>query len=170
MQASSAATASREGGWLPRTTLALARGFVARVFPSVPQLSTDALAAWLADETREKPVLLDVRRADEYAVSQLPGARWADPSTSPEKLVADLRKDQLIVTYCAAGYRSSALAKRLQHVGYRAVQNLAGSIFQWANEDRPLEHDGKPATQVHPSSPAWSWMVKKERRAEILQG
>ena len=146
---------------------ALVRKRIAKEFPNVPQLATQDLAAWLADGKREKPVLLDVRAPEEFSVSHLPGARRIDPDATASQLEPAIAKDQPIVTYCSVGYRSSAFAARLRAAGYTKVQNLAGSIFQWANEDRPLVSDGKSATVVHPYSAIWSGMVKKERRAAV---
>jgi rhodanese-related sulfurtransferase len=146
---------------------ALVRKRIAKEFPNVPQLATQDLAAWLADEKREKPVLLDVRAAEEFSVSHLAGARRIDPDATASQLPSGIAKDQPLVTYCSVGYRSSALADRLRAAGYTKVQNLAGSIFQWANEDRPLVSDGNPATVVHPYSAIWSGMLKKERRAPL---
>ncbi len=146
---------------------ALVRKRIAREFPYVSQLTTRDLAAWLADEKREKPLLLDVRAAEEFSVSHLAGARRIDPDAMASQLEPGIAKDQPIVTYCSVGYRSSAFAERLRATGYTKVQNLSGSIFQWANEDRPVVHDGKPTTLVHPYSAVWSGMLKKERRAPL---
>ncbi len=48
-------------------------------FPGVPRITTDSLAARLADSTTAPPVLLDARTDEEVAVSHLPGARRIDP-------------------------------------------------------------------------------------------
>lgn len=145
----------------------LIRKRIAKEFPDVPQLATKDLALWLADSKRKQPLLLDVRTEEEFAVSHLPGARRIDPEATAAQLDRGIARDQPIVTYCSVGYRSSALAERLRGAGYADVQNLAGSIFAWANEDRPLVSDGKPASLVHPYSAFWSGMVKKERRATL---
>lgn len=145
----------------------LIRSRITKEFPNVPQLATADLAAWLADAKRPQPLLLDVRAEEEFAVSHLDGARRIAADAAANQIERDIAKDQPIVTYCSVGYRSSAFAQRLRDAGYTKVQNLAGSIFQWANEDRPLVSDGKPATQVHPYSAFWSGMLKKERRAPL---
>ena len=67
--------------------------------------------------------------------------------------------------YCAVGYRSSAVAERLQKAGVRTVFNLEGSIFQWANEGRPLEADGHPADKVHPYNVRYGKWLAPDRRA-----
>lgn len=143
----------------------LVRSRIAKEFPQVQRLTTSELAAWLADSRREQPVLLDVRAAEEFAVSHLPRARRIDPDTTARQI--EFAKDTPIVTYCSVGYRSAALAERLRQAGYSRVRNLDGSIFQWANEDRPLVRDRKAATLVHPYSAFWGGLLKKERRAPL---
>lgn len=139
---------------------------IRRRFPGVPQIGPEELAQRLKRPEQEL-VLLDVREREEYEVSHLPGARHVDPDTSISKLETMLPKNTPIVTYCSVGYRSSALAKRLSEAGYKDVQNLEGSIFRWANEDRPLERGGMPADKVHPYSNYWGRLVKPERRAPL---
>ncbi|MHA3773523.1 rhodanese-like domain-containing protein [Verrucomicrobiota bacterium sgz303538] len=139
---------------------------VRRRFPRVRQMSSTALAEWL-NTGEPQPVLLDARNSEEYAVSHLPGARNVVPGTSVATLEPTLPKDTPIVTYCSVGYRSSALAEQLRDAGYTNVQNLEGSIFRWANEDRPLVCDGKPTDKVHPYSNYWARLVKAERRASL---
>jgi len=122
------------------------------LFPTVRQLQTSALAEWLADADRPPPVLLDVRRPEEFAISHLPKAIRVDPNSAAAKLIPKFQPNREVVVYCSAGSRSSALAARLQRAGFLHVHNLEGSIFQWANEARPLEQEGKPVKVVHPYS------------------
>lgn len=145
------------GGWQWGAVKARIR----KEFPAVPQLGTGALAARLEGE---RPLLLDVRTLAEYEVSHLAGARRVEPGAMPELGVP---KDTPIVTYCSVGYRSSALAQRLRAAGYTRVENLEGSIFQWANEGRPLVRDGQPAKLVHPFDAVWGRLLDKERRAVV---
>ena len=134
-------------------------------FPSVRQLSTAELAAWLKDGSRSAPLLLDVRTEAEFEVSHLPGARRVDPEADAARIIPTLAKDQPVVAYCSVGYRSSAMVQRLARAGVTQLYNLEGSIFQWANEGRPLERDGKPATAVHPYNATFGKMLEPERRA-----
>ena len=51
------------------------------------------------------------------------------------------------------------------------VANLEGSIFAWANEDRPLvqgdgEGAGAPTSLVHPYDADWGNLVAPEHRAD----
>jgi rhodanese-related sulfurtransferase len=138
---------------------------IRREFPRVRQLSTAELAAWLADKSRPQPVLLDVRAQAEFDVSHLAGARRVEPDSDAAKVAAP--KDAPFVTYCSVGWRSSALATRLQAAGFANVRNLEGSIFQWANEGRPIENARGPAEKVHPFDKMWGALLDPQRRAEL---
>lgn len=172
------------GGWILVGLLALlaAGAFAGRAFlhlewiqrqvrakfPGVPQMSTRELARRLA--AGEKLVLVDVRRPEEFAVSHLEGARWLDPRTEKPEL-PEVASGAAIVTYCSIGWRSSQMAARLQEQGYRQVHNLEGSIFKWARENRPVfQGQGggeRQVGQIHPYSPAWSFLVPPEQRAYL---
>ena len=135
-------------------------------FPTVRRTGTGELAGRLNDPRRPRPVLLDVRTQAEYDVSHLPGARRVEPGSDPAQL--SLPKDQPVVTYCSVGYRSAAFARRMQETGFERVENLEGSIFQWANEGRPLEQkEGQPARQVHPYNATWGLLLDKPLRADV---
>ena len=140
---------------------------VRRHFRDVAQLSTADLAAWLKDSKREQPVLLDTRTEKEFAVSHLPGAIRVEPSAKADAILLWLPAGKPVVTYCSVGYRSSVVAERLKKAGVASVQNLEGSIFEWANEGRPLEANGKPADKVHPYNRKYGKMLDAKRRAEL---
>ncbi len=135
-------------------------------FPEVPQLGTAELAAWLKDKSREAPEILDVREPAEYAVSHLPGAIRVSPDAAAAEIVPKLKPGRAVVVYCSVGYRSSRLAQRLMKAGVAGVANLEGSIFAWANERRPLEKEGRPASTVHPYNAIFGRMLKPEYRAK----
>lgn len=134
-------------------------------FPKVEWISTGELADWLANKRRPTPVLLDVRTPEEWNVSHLPGARRVEPNASAESAAAGLAKGTPIVTYCAVGYRSGEMAERLRAAGFTNVRNLEGSIFQWANEHRPLVRGDQRASQVHPYNSFWGRLVNDDVRA-----
>ncbi|MFN2476420.1 MAG: rhodanese-like domain-containing protein [Chthoniobacterales bacterium] len=133
-------------------------------FPDVPRLQTSELAKTLNNPREQKPLLLDVRTKAEFDVSHLAGATRVEPGSDVSKL--SLPKDKPIVTYCSVGYRSAAMAKKLREAGYTRVTNLEGSIFRWADENRPLVHDGQPTDKVHPYNAVWGMLVDKAHRAE----
>ncbi len=46
------------------------------------------------------------------------------------------------------------------------MQNLKGSIFQWANEGRPVVRDGEPVREVHPYDAVWGRLLDRDLRAD----
>ena len=139
----------------PEMTWPAIKARIAKEFPKVKSIGTAELA-----KAEPKPVLLDVRTAAEFDVSHLSGARRVDPDAAASKVA--LPKNTPIVTYCSVGYRSAKFAQRLQDAGFTNVRNLEGSIFQWANEGRPVE----PGTKVHPYDKKWGVLLDAARRAE----
>ena len=146
---------------------AIVNAQIARKFRDVPAIDTRQLALLLESQDNAKPLLLDVRTRAEFEVSHLPGARRVEPKSDPAAIGLPARKETSIVTYCSVGYRSAEMAHALREAGYTNVRNLTGSIFQWANEDRPLVRDGGVATRVHPYNALWGGLLKKERRAQV---
>jgi rhodanese-related sulfurtransferase len=136
-------------------------------FADVEWISTSELADWLANKSRRAPVLLDVRTEEEWNVSHLPGARRVEPAAPAESAALALPKETPIVTYCAVGYRSGEMAQRLRAAGFTNVRNLEGSIFQWANEHRPLVRGDEPVRQVHPYNSFWGRLLTDDTRALV---
>ena len=132
-------------------------------FPTVEQLSTTALASRI--EQGEPMLLIDARQIEEYTVSHLPDARRA---TSVDEVTAmNPHQDLAVVVYCSVGYRSARLVEQLKASGYQAA-NLEGSIFQWANENRPLvDANSQQTHQVHPYSPTWKVLLDPAASSEL---
>ena len=128
-------------------------------FPDVRAVSTEQLAEWLADSDRKVPVLLDVRKTEEYDVSHLRSAQRALTESEALDALKGVNKDDPVVVYCSVGYRSAQLARALKARGYTHVVNLEGSIFQWANEGRPVYRDGRPTSKVHPYDAEWGKLL-----------
>jgi rhodanese-related sulfurtransferase len=138
-------------------------------FPQVAQLPPAALALWLDDFKRTQPVLLDVRKEMEYAVSHLPGAQRIDPQATAADVIKKLPSGRPVVVYCAVGYRSSKLAQRLVEAGVSDVFNLKGSIFSWASEGRALQSDRGPVSCVHPCNALWGRLLAKHLRSTCTE-
>jgi rhodanese-related sulfurtransferase len=147
-----------------RRGVAWAISVVARRFPDVPQLPAATLAEWLGDANRTAPFLIDARSAEEFATSHLAGAERVDLATPDAGLCAVAPLNRPLVVYCSAGYRASQLARRLLAAGHRDVANLAGGIFQWANEGRPVHRDGRPVAEVHPFMKMFGRLLHPARR------
>lgn len=144
------------------------KDLVRKRFPEVSQLQSSELAAWLSDTNRPQPVLLDVREVAEYGVSHLPNAKNVKPNAKTAEIKSIIATGRPIVVYCSVGYRSSALAQRLAKGGLTNVFNLEGSIFQWANEGRPLvkNEPAEQAKKVHPYNKRYGVLLKPALRSE----
>lgn len=79
-------------------------------------------------------IVLDVRRADEYAHSHIPGAVLLpneNIADTPPASLPDL--DAEILVYCRSGRRSREAAEKLAAMGYTAVYDFGG-IIDWPYE------------------------------------
>ena len=133
---------------------------VRKRFPSVRQISTGELAAWLSDSNRVQPLIVDVREANEFDVSHLSGALNLTSVLSLQLAMAS--NSSTAVIYCSVGYRSSAVIEKLQRVGLTNVINLEGSIFKWANEGRPLYRGTNLVREVHGYSSKWRQLLNAD--------
>jgi hypothetical protein len=59
------------------------------------------------------------------------------------------------------------MAQRLRAASFVRVQNLEGSIFQWANDHRPLVHEAASVTRVHPYNAFWGRLLDEDVRAPL---
>jgi rhodanese-related sulfurtransferase len=145
----------------------LLKRWIARQFPQVRWITTAELAQWRSNSTQPQPFLLDARTTAEYAVSHLPTAQRIDPHAPDLTALATMAQETPLVVYCSIGYRSAKVAAQLQQAGFIEVYDLEGSIFQWANEARPLLQAEKSTTKVHPYNAQWGLLLKPEYRAKV---
>jgi len=138
-------------------------------FPDVKWIVTRDLARWRQDRARPQPVLLDARTEAEYGVSHLQGASRIDPYKPSLSGLTRFPKDTPIVVYSSAGYRGARVARSLGQAGYANVQNLGSSLFQWANEGRPIFKGDRRAEVVHPYDGwwGWGWLLESKYRAQV---
>ncbi|MCB9869159.1 MAG: rhodanese-like domain-containing protein [Planctomycetes bacterium] len=132
-------------------------------YPEVPHRNTEQVRTALA--AAEPPIVLDTRRADEFAVSHLAGARNVPSGSDLVAALGTTPKDRRILVYCSVGYRSAAAARVLRAAGFTAVENYLGSIFAWANDGLPLIGPDGPTRQVHPYDSHWGELLRPELRA-----
>ena len=79
-------------------------------------------------------LIVDVRRADEFAEGHIPGAInianedivSAEPAELPDK-------DQVIYVYCRSGNRSKQASAKLAAMGYTNIVEFGG-ILDWTGE------------------------------------
>lgn len=114
----------------------------------------------------EVVVVFDIRKASEFRVSHIKGAIHVEPGVEPEAFIAahgDILKGRTAVFYCSVGRRSSAFATRVADLvkesGATGLHNLAGGLFHWHNEERPLMCDGEVTTAIHPYNFYWGRLV-----------
>ena len=143
---------------------------VARRWPALTHLPAAKLSELMAANT---VALFDVREEAEFEVSHIAGAVRVDPGITREDFLARFgtaAKDKNAVFYCSVGVRSSKLATRvaddLKAGGAKEVFDLAGGIFAWHRDERPLTDAKGPTQFVHPNSKSWGSVLS---RPELLR-
>ena len=85
-------------------------------------------------QTEGDYLILDVRRADEFAEGHIPGAiniANEDIKSSEPKELQD--KEQTIYVYCRSGNRSKQAAAKLAAMGYTNIVEFGG-IIDWTGD------------------------------------
>jgi sulfur-carrier protein adenylyltransferase/sulfurtransferase len=102
----------------------------------------DAQSARELLDTAEPPLLVDVRRRDEWDEGHIPGAIHI-PRGSLESRIekAEPDRDRPILVYCSAGERSAFAARTLGELGYEDVTSLAGGFTDWKRNGFPTQVD-----------------------------
>lgn len=77
----------------------------------------------------EKIFILDVREADEYAITNMNG--YLIPLSQLTKRLNELDKNQTIIVHCHSGGRSKIAVEILKKAGFKKVYNLIGGIEAW---------------------------------------
>ena len=96
------------------------------------QISIDEAVAMMAEETGY--IILDVRRADEFATGHIHGAiNVANESIGTDEIPELPDKKQLIMVYCRSGRRSKEAAEKLVKLGYTNIVEFGG-ILDWKGE------------------------------------
>ncbi len=98
-------------------------------------------------QQQEKPLLLDIREADEFTTMYIQGsiniprgilecACDYDYSETVPELVSN--KNQEIVVICRSGNRSVMAASTMQEMGYSNTASLKTGLKGWSDYDQPL--------------------------------
>ena len=88
-------------------------------------------------ESEEGYIILDVRRADEFADGHIPAAVnlpneiIGEDGAAVEAVLPD--KEQLILVYCRSGNRSKQASQKLADMGYVNIKEFGG-IMSWPGE------------------------------------
>jgi len=94
-------------------------------------------------EDPAKPLLLDVREANEFAVVRAPGAALLPTSVLAVR-VDEVPTDRPILVVCAVGGRSAMVTQFLVARGRTDVTNVAGGMDAWERAGLPIVR-GTPA-------------------------
>ena len=79
-------------------------------------------------------IILDVRRADEFAEGHIPGAiNVANEDIGDEEIAELPDKNQTIYVYCRSGNRSKQAAEKLVNLGYKNIIEFGG-IIDWKGD------------------------------------
>jgi adenylyltransferase/sulfurtransferase len=81
-------------------------------------------------------VLVDVREAREWAISDLAGSVKIPLGTLAQSLEKLSQEDEIVV-YCRSGARSASAVQLLHRMGFEKAKNLAGGINKWAERIDP---------------------------------
>jgi molybdopterin/thiamine biosynthesis adenylyltransferase/rhodanese-related sulfurtransferase len=103
-----------------------------------PEVDSASLAHEL--ERGLRPVMIDVREADEHVQGAILGAVWIPRGfleARIEKHAAD--RAAPVVVYCASGNRSLFAQRSLAELGYTQVRSLAGGFTGWKRAGLPWE-------------------------------
>jgi rhodanese-related sulfurtransferase len=95
------------------------------------QITPPELRAWLADDGKPRPVLLDVREPWEFQTCRLEDSLLIPMREIPAR-VGELDGEADTVVICHHGMRSMQVAYFLHRQGFARVHNLAGGVDAWA--------------------------------------
>ncbi|MFZ6771192.1 rhodanese-like domain-containing protein [Undibacterium sp. SXout7W] len=99
-------------------------------------ITATELAQWLADTTKNPPLLLDVREPWEYETCHISGVQLMPMQTVPARF-NELDPDAVIVCICHHGGRSMQVASFLERQGFTQTINLTGGVHAWAQQVDP---------------------------------
>ncbi|MBV5345311.1 MAG: sulfurtransferase [Rhodoferax sp.] len=100
------------------------------------------------DAIRDADVLVDVREADEYAISHIPGAMHASRGLLEFKFSANpalQSRDLHVVIYCKTSGRAALAAAALQDMGYLNVKSVAGGFDAWVAAGKAVAKPEAPS-------------------------
>lgn len=129
---------------------------------SGPGISSNAVNVSAADaydimQSRQDPVIIDVRTRQEYQAGHLDGAINLDYYSSGflDRLKA-LNKNNTYIVYCRKGIRGGIALEMMRSLGFKEVYNILGGLALWAEEGWPMmgEVVANPNTSPGSNAPA----------------
>jgi len=91
-------------------------------------------------ETKQLPLILDVRSPSEYAAGHIPGAINIE-FRQLEKRIDEIKQFRYstIVVYCETGIRAKVAEIALSQAGFKSILHLEGHMSAWRSNSLPLE-------------------------------
>jgi hydroxyacylglutathione hydrolase len=104
----------------------------------VQDISASELNALLGEDVANRPVVVDVREAWEYAEGHVPGALLVPLGQLSQRL-QELDRSKAVAVICASGGRSQSAAALLGQKQFDTVYNVVGGTFGWMQQGFPVE-------------------------------
>lgn len=104
--------------------------------PPIPTIDVGEADRRLREDA-DRPILLDVREASEFADVRAPGAVLI-PTSAFMTRVGELPPDRPLLVVCHMGGRSAAVAGYLIRAGRTDVVNVAGGMEAWEKAGLPV--------------------------------
>jgi rhodanese-related sulfurtransferase len=106
--------------------------------PSIaPREAAAAVDATAAPDPATRPLIVDVREADEFAQERLAGVALLPISVFVARH-RELPKDRPLLMLCAAGSRSTSATMYLLQAGWTDVRNITGGMIGWRQAGLPI--------------------------------
>lgn len=130
------------------------RGIYSFWHNKVDRVSNEACQVVIEEQ---KPIILDARNPEEFAISHLENA-----NLYVEQMLDTIDKAQPLLVYCTIGVRSNSLANDLTKRGYTNVYELKRGILGWKNEALPVVNQKNQLTdEIHVYSEFFSPFLKE---------
>lgn len=89
----------------------------------------------------EKPVVVDIRTAEEHAAGYIPATTLVLDYYAPDfrDRLAGLDRKAAYLIYCRSGRRSGAALEVMRELGFADARHIAGGITAWAAAGLPVK-------------------------------
>ena len=92
---------------------------------------SQAEAKAIMDDRKNRAIILDVRRPDEYAEGHIENAINVPNESIIDREPTELPdKDRLVLVHCRSGKRAKEAAQKLENMGYTNIKEFGG-IIDW---------------------------------------
>jgi rhodanese-related sulfurtransferase len=113
---------------------AYAESTVSEEAPSIAPLELDSRRS-----AGTAPLVIDVRTAEEYATSHIPGAVNI-PFDEVAERISEVDAPHGVALYCMVGPRARKGETALQGIGYESVFHIEGGLAAWMAAGLPVDH------------------------------